>query len=262
MVLATAVASGQRGGSSENKGASSASFDPPPPPPSEIAVTRPAPTPSVAHSSSESATTKRGPLRGRFAVLGGDEARAPTKRATPTITGPIADRAGFNMGTEGSKVFVEFSNGQPAGPKIARAKGVITVTFTGAAITKRNNENPLITSHFNTPVAETRLTVPAGGSVSLVIKLRKRNVDVDINTGWLENTALKTFAVVFPKGTYYTEPDIERPRKQADVAWSPGVNIGHAQAPSQPAGSPPPASTAKKEGGRRSGGGSRTGPRE
>lgn len=93
---------------------------------------------------------------------------APRK---PAEQGLVAQWPGFHLTSDGgSEVMVEFSKVLPA-PVEHRAKGSITYVFKGARITKHNNSNPLITVHFNTPIAIARL-VPKGGDVHLVIELR------------------------------------------------------------------------------------------
>jgi hypothetical protein len=93
---------------------------------------------------------------------------APKK---PVEQGLIAQWPGFHLTSDGgSEVMVEFSKTLPA-PTEHRAKGSITYVFKGARITKHNNSNPLVTVHFNTPIAVARL-VPKGADVHLVIELR------------------------------------------------------------------------------------------
>ncbi len=89
----------------------------------------------------------------------------------PVEQGLVAQWPGFHLTSDGgSEVMVEFSKTLPA-PVEHRAKGSITYVFKGVRVTKRNNSNPLITVHFNTPVAVARL-VSKGSELHLVIELR------------------------------------------------------------------------------------------
>ncbi len=95
--------------------------------------------------------------------------------------GLVAEWPGFHLTSDGgSEVMVEFSKTLPA-PTEHRAKGSITYVFKGAHITKSNNANPLITVHFNTPIAVAKLQ-PKGGDLQLVIELRA-GVDAAPTTG-------------------------------------------------------------------------------
>jgi len=52
-----------------------------------------------------------------------------------------------------------------------RAAGSVTYVFKGAHVIKSNNQNPLLTMHFNTPVLSARL-VPKKGELHLVVDMR------------------------------------------------------------------------------------------
>jgi hypothetical protein len=68
----------------------------------------------------------------------------------------------------GSRLFVQLTaNVQVAEKPVA---GGITYVLKGAHILKRNNENALVTVHFNTPVSRARL-LPVGGDLHFVVEL-------------------------------------------------------------------------------------------
>jgi hypothetical protein len=70
----------------------------------------------------------------------------------------------------GSRLFVQLtSNVQVAEKTVA---GGVTYVLKGAHVAKRNNENALVTVHFNTPVSRARL-LPAGGDLHFVVDLRQ-----------------------------------------------------------------------------------------
>jgi hypothetical protein len=83
----------------------------------------------------------------------------------------VAQWPGFRMTDDGgSEVMVEFSQ-NPSAPTEHKAAGTVTYIFKGAHVIKSNNQNPLLTIHFNTPVASARLT-PKKGELHLVIHYR------------------------------------------------------------------------------------------
>ncbi len=85
--------------------------------------------------------------------------------------GPVATLPGFELLPEGgSRLFVQLTaNVQVAEKSVA---GGLTYVLKGAHIVKRNNENALVTVHFNTPVTRARL-LPAGGDLHFVVDLRQ-----------------------------------------------------------------------------------------
>ncbi len=92
-------------------------------------------------------------------------------KVKPASTKLVAQWPGFRLTEDGgSEVMIEFSN-PPTVPTEHRAKGSVTYVFKGAALAKANNQNPLITVHFNTPVAAARL-VPKKGELHLVVEMR------------------------------------------------------------------------------------------
>lgn len=86
-------------------------------------------------------------------------------------TATVAQWPGFRMTEDGgSEIVVEFSK-NPASPTEHPAAGSLSYVFKGAHVIKSNNQNPLITVHFNTPIASARL-VPHKGELHLKIEFR------------------------------------------------------------------------------------------
>jgi hypothetical protein len=79
------------------------------------------------------------------------------------------------------------------------ARGTLTYVLKGAYVDKRNNFNPLVTVHFNTPVTSARL-VPHGSDLWFVVELRS-NVTPAVSTEATKEggTMLR---IDFPKGDY------------------------------------------------------------
>jgi hypothetical protein len=91
------------------------------------------------------------------------------KRPTNT-TGPVATFPGFRVLAGGaSRVYVELT--APVAVEQHPTKGTLVYTLKGARVLARNNRNPLITTHFSSPVSRVRL-VPNGMDLDVVIELR------------------------------------------------------------------------------------------
>jgi hypothetical protein len=126
--------------------------------------------------------------------------RSQHRPTTPVVSGPVATLPGFEMlGEGGSRLFVELTQTVPVEERHAR--GILTYVLKGAHVTVHNNQNPLVTVHFNTPVTRARL-VPAGSDLLFVIDLR-----ANVTPTWKLNPAKEGSAVLaidFPKGSYIT----------------------------------------------------------
>jgi len=94
-------------------------------------------------------------------------------RAVRGAAGPQAPDAimpGFEMLADGSsQLYVELS--KPVQYDTKTSRGAIVYVLKGAHVDKRNNFNPLVTVHFNTPVTSARL-VPHGRDLWFVVDLR------------------------------------------------------------------------------------------
>lgn len=88
-----------------------------------------------------------------------------------TQTGAFVVEPGFELlEGGGSRFFVELGQAVPVEQR--KAKGAMTFVLKGARNAFRNNENPLVTEHFNTPVRRAKL-VPSGKDLLFVFDLRE-----------------------------------------------------------------------------------------
>ena len=93
------------------------------------------------------------------------------------------------------------------------ARGVLTYVLKGAHVVLRNNENALVTVHFNTPVVRARL-LPAGNDLQFIVDLRAAVTPTWKVTPGKDGTSL--LLVDFPKGSYL-------PTGGAPAASAPGT---------------------------------------
>jgi len=109
---------------------------------------------------------------------------------------------GFETLADGStRLFVELS--QPIKYEAKPGAGVFTCVLKGAHVDRRNNYNPLVTVHFNTPVTTARL-VPHGADLWLVATLRAK-VDPAVTMDATKDGGAMLL-VEFPKGDYVRNP--------------------------------------------------------
>lgn len=136
-------------------------------------------------------------------------ANAGPSRASPPRRGPVrsgrqrptpadAMLAGFETLADGStRLFVELS--QPVAYETKVERTTITYVLKGARVGLRNNYNPLVTVHFNTPVTSARLVLH-GHDLWFVIALRASVTPiVSFNPGKDGGTMMR---IEFPKGDY------------------------------------------------------------
>jgi hypothetical protein len=151
-------------------------------------------------------------------------ARVPRpERAPAGMSATNALLPGFETLADGStRLFVELS--RPVSYETKAARGSLTYVLKGARPGRRNNMNPLVTLHFNTPVASARL-VPRGHDLWFVVALR-----ADVQPTVTMDPAKDGGAVLridFPKGDYVPAASAAPPR---------------AAAPARPADTPPESS--------------------
>jgi hypothetical protein len=92
------------------------------------------------------------------------------RRARAAAGGPDAILPGFETLADGStRLFVVLT--RPVPYDVRPARGTVTYVLKGAHVDRRNNYNPLVTVHFNTPVTNARL-VPHGKDLWFVVDLR------------------------------------------------------------------------------------------
>jgi hypothetical protein len=97
-------------------------------------------------------------------------ARAHPGAARAPPPGADATMAGFETRSDGStRLFVELS--KPALYDTKPGPSSVTYVLKGVRVDRRNNQNPLVTVHFNTPMTSARL-MPRGRDLWLVVDLR------------------------------------------------------------------------------------------
>ncbi len=129
--------------------------------------------------------------------------KAAVKHTVPAAAGPIATLPGFEMQADGSsRCFVQLTAAVPIEEK--KAAGTVTYLLKGAHVTLRNNENALVTVHFNTPVTRARLT-PAPQGLAFIIDLRANVAPTYKVVAGKEGSSI--LEVDFPKGNYVTAAD-------------------------------------------------------
>jgi hypothetical protein len=120
------------------------------------------------------------------------------RRARSGAGVPDAILPGFETLPDGStRLFVMLT--QPVVYDVKPARGTITYVLKGAYVDRRNNYNPLVTVHFNTPVTNARL-VPHGKDLWFVVDLR-----ADVTPAVTMDTTKNGGAMLridLPKGDY------------------------------------------------------------
>src|SRR5260370_39720657 len=149
---------------------------------------------------------------------------------------PDALMPGFETLADGStRLFVELS--QPIAYSAKVGHGAITYVLKGAHVNRRNNYNPLVTVHFNTPVTTARLS-PHGKDLWFVIALRANvnpNVTLDATK---EGGAI--LRIEFAKGDYIPRASVPSPSPPPAPATDDGAPADRpsssttSEAPSKP----------------------------
>jgi hypothetical protein len=124
--------------------------------------------------------------------------RAHVRAGPGGPAGPDALMAGFETLADGStRLFVELS--KPVAFDTKAARSTLTYVLKGAHVDRRNNQNPLVTVHFNTPVTSARLA-PHGRDLWLVVDLRASVQPTAAMDATKNGAAI--LRVDFPKGDY------------------------------------------------------------
>ncbi len=127
----------------------------------------------------------------------GTRSAVRAKAAVPADA-PIATFPGFEMLPDGgTRVFVQVSKNVAVEER--HGSSSLTYVLKGAHVLKRNNTNPLVTIHMNTPVASARL-VPSGSDVDFVVTLRASSTPT-----WKvaqSGDGASRLEIDFPKGTF------------------------------------------------------------
>jgi hypothetical protein len=141
---------------------------------------------------------------------------APSAASTPAASTPTASAAvppaahrgkggasslalpGFEtMGDGSTRLFVELSKPVAYDTKVSGSR--ITYVLKGAHAGRRNNTNPLVTVHFNTPVTSARL-VPHGQDLWFVVQLRAKVQPAVTMDAAKDGSAV--MRIEMPKGDY------------------------------------------------------------
>jgi hypothetical protein len=159
---------------------------------------------------------------------------APLARAHSST--PDAILPGFETLADGStRLFVLMS--QPVKYEAKPAQGELTYVLKGAHVDKRNNYNPLVTVHFNTPVTSARL-VPHGADLWFVVDLRSNATPTVTMDAAKDGGAM--LRIEFPKGDYLPAADMPPPPPAA-TAPAPPASTSTTSATSTTLHGPPPA---------------------
>ncbi len=168
-------------------------------------------------------------------------ARGAAKGSVAVSHAPVgsvkAMTPGFETLADGStRLFVGLSG--PASYETKSVGGATVYVFKGAAVSRKNDCNPLVTQFFNTPVSEARL-VPHGHDLWFVVRLRANVTPVVTVESPSEGGS--RMSILFAKGDYLPAAAADAPEVDPDsVALQ-----GGAQAPASsttPATRPAPAS--------------------
>jgi hypothetical protein len=142
---------------------------------------------------------------------------APVARAQSRT--PDALLPGFETLADGStRLFVLMS--QPVKYDVKAAQGTLTYILKGAHVDKRNNYNPLVTVHFNTPVTSARL-VPHGADLWFVVDLRANATPTVAMDAAKDGGAM--LRIEFPKGDYLPMESSPPPPPAASSPAPPAV---------------------------------------
>jgi hypothetical protein len=153
---------------------------------------------------------------------------APMARAHSTS--PDAILPGFETLADGStRLFVLMS--QPVHYEVKPAQGTLTYVLKGAHVDKRNNYNPLVTVHFNTPVTSARL-VPHGADLWFVVDLRANATPTVAMDATKDGGAM--LRIEFPRGDYLPADG------RSPASPEPGRDLGR-MPPAPPPATPPAA---------------------
>jgi len=132
------------------------------------------------------------------AVLIASAATVQASVAQPPPATATALMPGFELLPDGStRLFVELT--KPAAFEAKPAHATVTYVLKDAHIDRRNNQNPLVTVHFNTPVTSARLQ-PHGRDLWFVVDLRANVQPTATMESTKEGAAM--LRVTFPKGDY------------------------------------------------------------
>jgi hypothetical protein len=120
------------------------------------------------------------------------------------------------LGDGSTRLFVQMPKAVTYTAKAA--PGTITYVLKDLQVEKRNNYNPLVTVHFNTPVTSARL-VPHGRDLWFVVALRSK-VQPSVALDPAKDGAAM-LRIEFPKGDYLPAPAPAAPAAAAAPEGAP-----------------------------------------
>ena len=142
------------------------------PPPAAAAPAASAPAGAAPPAGTSEAKKGPPPQTGGYSWT--DKPRAQKKRVVRIKrdpNAPLASSPAFRMAADGSsKVWVSVT--RPVDVQVRRAAGHVTFVLPGVQVGVRNNTNPLVTTHFDTPLERARLLADRAGAL-LVLDLRE-----------------------------------------------------------------------------------------
>jgi hypothetical protein len=152
-----------------------------------------------ASRTADSSTSAMADAEGRPTIEATSAKRTTARKAgSKAVAGLVATLPGFEMLPDGgSRFFVALSHTANVVEK--REARMLTYVIQGAHVALRNNENALVTVHFNTPVTRARL-LPVRHDVVFAVELRAdavpvwRMVDASDGSSMLQ--------IDFPKGAF------------------------------------------------------------
>jgi hypothetical protein len=187
--------------------------------PASTAAPSPAPAPSPGSSPAGPADPNAPPAASAAPVVpatGYGWSTTPKKHgpwhrtarpSRPLTNKPDAILPGFETLADGTtRLFVQLT--RPVTYEQKAAKGSLTYVLKGAYVDKRNNFNPLVTVHFNTPVTSARL-VPHGPDLWFVVDLRAPVTPTVALDATKEGGSM--LRIDFPKGDYLPSVDLPSP---------------------------------------------------
>jgi hypothetical protein len=175
----------------------------------------------------ESLDTQRG-------AVAASRAKTAASKTKETNGAPMVTFSGFQVFHDGkSRLYVDLSSSVEVTEKVEGKKAVYKLE--GARIEARNNENPLVTSHFSAMVVHARLTDEAGrgkhrhrhkktaGPASVVIVVQMREAAQPTHRMQKNPDGSARLIIDFPKPkkTPAPEPDEVAPKPKAPSTDAP-----------------------------------------
>jgi AMIN domain-containing protein len=164
-------------------------------------------------------------------VIPGTSNPPPRVRLARSVRRTVVTWPGFQVSDQGSRIFVQTSH--PVAAQESRGPSRLVYRLPGCVISTRNNRNPLVTTHFNTPVSQAYLR-RSGHDVELVIELRS-SVTPRVSNGPGDG-GMQFLYVEFPPGDYLPQgpPPVIDPRVRVRSSGSLSPSTGSSPEPSPP----------------------------